>query len=105
MGNLMTARIYSPAKNPLQSGRGKVGVWVLEHAPSGARTKDPLMGWTSSSDTNSQVKLKFPTKEAAIEYAQANNIDYVVTEAKEQKRIIRAYSDNFATNRKEPWSH
>ena len=86
----MTARIYSPAKNPMQSGRGKLGVWVLEHSASSARSIDPLMGWTSSSDTQSQLRIKFPSKEAAIEYAQSNNIDYVVTEPKPVKRIIRA---------------
>ncbi len=101
----MTARIYSPAKNPMQSGRGKLGVWVLEHSATSRRTLDPLMGWTSSADTQSQLRLKFPSKEAAIEYAQANGIDYIVSEPKTVKRIIRAYSDNFNTNRKEPWSH
>lgn len=89
----------------MQSGRGKLGVWLLEHSATSARTQDPLMGWTSSADTQAQLRLKFPSKEAAIEYAKANNIDYVVTEPKPVKRVIRNYSDNFLTNRKEPWSH
>ncbi len=101
----MKARIYSPAKNPLQSGRGKIGVWLLEFAPSSARARDPLMGWTSNADTSSQLRMKFATKDAAIKYADENKIEYVVQEPKEQKRIIRNYSDNFAMNKKEPWSH
>ncbi len=101
----MGARIYSPAKNPLQSGRGKLGIWVLEFEPQGAKTKDPLMGWTSSADTLQQLKMTFHSKEAAIEYATKNNIPYDVEEPKPVKRIIRAYADNFSMNRKEPWSH
>lgn len=101
----MTARIYSPAKNPLQSGRGKLDTWVLEYEPSTPRTIDPLMGWTSSSDTKSQLRMTFRSKEAAVEYATENNIEYELEEPKVQKRVIRSYSDNFAYNRREPWSH
>lgn len=101
----MKARIYSPAKNPLQSGRGKLSVWLLEFAPSSARAIDPLMGWTSNADTVSQLRMKFPSKDAAIKYANENNIEFTIQEAKEQKRVIRNYSDNFAMTRKEPWSH
>lgn len=101
----MKARIYSPAKNPLQSGRGKLNVWLLEFAPSAARAPDPLMGWTSNSDMNSQLRMKFHSKEAALKYATENNIEVTVQEPKVQKRVIRNYSDNFAMTRKEPWSH
>ncbi|KAF0109361.1 MAG: ETC complex I subunit [Hyphomonadaceae bacterium] len=101
----MGVRIYSPSKNPLQSGRGKLGRWVLEFDSAGAKSTEPLMGWTSSTDTSSQIKLTFDDKEAAIAYAEKNGLEYVVQEPKTPKRIIRAYSDNFTYTRREPWSH
>ena len=53
----------------MSSGMGRTRDWVLEFAPTSAREIDPLMGWTSSSDTQAQVRLRFPTKEAAQDYA------------------------------------
>jgi hypothetical protein len=101
----MVVRIYSPSKNPMQSGRGKLGRWVMEYIGSGTKTTEPLMGWTSSADTRSQIKLTFDNKEAAIAHAEKNNLEYVIQEPKTQKRIIRAYSDNFTFTKREPWSH
>ena len=60
----MLARIYQPSRNAMQSGVGKTRQWVLEFAPEAARTVDPLMGWTSSTDMDSQVRLKFDNVEA-----------------------------------------
>ena len=74
----MRARIYQPARNAMSSGMGKTKVWLLEFAPDEARDLDPLMGWTSSSDTQSQVRLKFDTKEAALDYAREHGIDAIV---------------------------
>ena len=103
----MRARIYKPARTAMSSGTAKTKDWVLEFAPSSAREVDPLMGWTSSSDTQSQVKMKFSSKEAAVEYAKEHGIDAVVTEPKTRKPNIRAggYGENFATNRRGPWTH
>ncbi|APX15485.1 ETC complex I subunit [Phaeobacter inhibens] len=103
----MRARIYRPAKNAMTSGMAKTRKWVLDFVPSSAREVDPLMGWTSSHDTQSQVRLRFDTKEAALEYAEANGIDAVVTEPKSRKTNVRAggYGENFATNRRAPWTH
>lgn len=103
----MRARIYKPARNAMQSGTAKTRSWVLEYAPASAREVDPLMGWTSSSDTQTQVKLRFESREAALEYAEANGIDAQVFEPKTRKANIRpgGYGDNFATGRREPWSH
>jgi hypothetical protein len=99
------ARIYRPAKTAMQAGRAKTNLWYLKFESDVARTHDPLMGWTSSSDTQGQVKLTFDTREEAIAYAQKHGIAFQVTDSKDPKRIPRAYSDNFATNRREPWSH
>ncbi len=103
----MRARIYQPARTAMQSGTAKTHVWVLEYAPASAREIDPLMGWTSSGDTEAQVRLRFDTRAAAEEYAAAQGIDYVLTEPKPRKPVIRprGYGENFATDRKGAWTH
>lgn len=103
----MRARIYKPARNAMTSGMAKTKKWVLEYAPGEPKELDPLMGWTSSGDTQSQVRLRFASKEAALEYAEAHGIDAVVVEPKPRKPNIRprGYGDNFATDRRETWTH
>ncbi|MEM6825994.1 MAG: ETC complex I subunit [Pseudomonadota bacterium] len=103
----MRARIYRPAKTAMQSGTARTKLWVLEFAPESARAVDPLMGWTSSSDTQSQVRLRFDTKQAALDYAKEKGIEAVVTEPKPRKKNIRArgYGENFATDRRGAWTH
>ena len=103
----MRARIYQPARNAMTSGMAKTRKWVLDYAQASAREVDPLMGWTSSSDTQSQVRLRFESKEAALEYAQDHGIDAEVVEPKPRKANLRpgGYGDNFATNRRVPWTH
>lgn len=103
----MNARIYQPAKTAMQSGTAKTSSWMLEFAPASARRVDPLMGWTSSTDTQAQVKLSFDSKEAALSYAEDHGIDAVVQEPKPRKPNIRkgGYGDNFATNRRTVWTH
>ncbi len=100
----MTARIYQPARSAMQSGEAKDS-WLLEYEPEKPREIEPLMGWTSSSDMRSQVKLKFGSKEEAIAYAERNGIAYRLEEPKLEVRKILSYSDNFAPNRIVPWSH
>jgi hypothetical protein len=103
----MRARIYKPAKTAMSSGTAKTRDWVLEFAPSEAREVDPLMGWTSSGDTQAQVRLSFDSKEAALDYAEAHGIDALVVEPKTRKPNIRpgGYGENFATNRRGAWTH
>ncbi len=103
----MPARIYQPARTAMSSGTAKTRHWVLDYAPASAREVDPLMGWTSSSDTQAQVRLRFDTKEAALDYARDHGIDAVVTEPHKRKPNIRpgGYGDNFATNRRTVWTH
>ena len=103
----MRARIYKPARTAMSSGTAKTHDWVLDYAPDSARAVDPLMGWTSSDDTQSQVRMRFATKEAALEYAAAHNIDAAVTEPKERKPNLRpgGYGENFATARRGAWTH
>ena len=91
------AKIYIPTKTATQSGRGKQKTWVLEF-----ETKDPhtnsLMGWESSSDTLKEVKLKFSSKEKAVDYASANNIEFLVVEPKKKTFVIKPYEENFTKN-------
>lgn len=103
----MRARIYRPARNAMTSGMAKTHTWILEYAPASAREVDPLMGWTSSSDTQTQVRLRFETKEAALDYAEAHGIDAEVSEPHQRKANVRprGYGENFATDRRSPWTH
>ncbi len=101
----MSARIYSPAKTPMQSGKSKTGHWVLEFEQEQPRKIDPLMGYTSSGDTRSQVRLTFPTLEEAQAYAQKNGIAFRVIEPKEPRRRQISYAENFRFDRKMPWTH
>ena len=101
----MLARIYSPANSAMQSGKGKAGVWLLEYVPEVAKSIDPLMGYTSSSDMMAQVKLKFESKDGAIAYAEKNGIPFRVEEPKSVILRKMSYSDNFAYAKKQPWTH
>jgi hypothetical protein len=101
----MLARIYRPAKSAMQSGKAKTREWTLEFEPSAARISDPLTGWTQTSDMNGQVKLHFDTREEAAAYAAKHGIAFEVLPDREPKRIIKAYADNFAFGRKQPWTH
>ncbi len=101
----MTARIYRPSKTATQSGDGNTRLWRLEYIPEAARGIEPLMGWTSSTDMKSQIKLSFPTKEEAVAYAERNGIAYRVEETKQPKRRVAVYADNFRMNRVSPWTH
>ncbi|WP_022720448.1 ETC complex I subunit, partial [Rhodopseudomonas sp. B29] len=76
----MTARIFKPAKNAMQSGKAKTKDWQLDYEPEQPRTIEPLMGWTSSTDMNSQVSLRFHTREEAIAYCEREGIAYQVIE-------------------------
>ena len=91
------AQIYIPAETATQSGNGKQKTWILEF-----ETKDPhtntLMGWESSNDTLEEVKLKFTSKEKAIDYATANNIKFSVVEPKKKTFVIKSYEENFTKN-------
>jgi len=88
------AIIYIPTKTPMQSGLGKSDKWIIEF-----QTKDPsinpLMGWESSTDTLSELKLEFSSKELAIEYAKKNKIDFEVIEPQKRKTVKKSYEDNF----------
>lgn len=103
----MRARIYQPSKTAMSSGQGKTKTWLLEFAPASSREVDPLMGWTSSSDTQTQVRLRFDSKDAALAYAKEHGIDAQVFEPNKRQPNVRArgYAENFAVDRKGAWTH
>ena len=88
------AKIYIPNKSPMQSGLGKINKWILEYETK-VPTINPLMGWESSTDTNSELKLEFSTKELAINYAKKKKIDYENKEPNKTKITKKSYADNF----------
>ena len=94
---VLRAKIYQPVKTAMQSGKARTKFWILEFTKSNSN-KDFVMGWTSSSDTKEQIKLKFETQEQAIAYANENNILFDLTTHKKNRLIIKAYADNFLNN-------
>lgn len=100
----MLAKIYQPAPSAMTSGRAK-RQWVLEFAGNPTRSIDPLTGTMRSTDVRSQLDLKFDTLEEAVAYAKANDIPHQVIQSQKMKRIPRSYADNFAFDRKLPWTH
>ena len=91
------AKIYKPTKTAMQSGHRNSKNWVLEFDTLDNGV-NPLMGWETSKDTMSEVKLEFKNKDEAINYAKKNNIQYYVVESKKRKLIKKSYTDNFLKN-------
>jgi hypothetical protein len=91
----------------MQSGMAKTRQWILDYEQAQARDIDPLMGWTSSGDTQTQVRLRFDSKEAALEYAAEKGLEAEVLSPQTRKPNVRSggYGENFATNRRGPWTH
>ena len=88
------ATIYIPNKSPMQSGMAKNNKWILVFKTKDP-TKNPLMGWESSSDTFTELKLEFSSKELAINYAKKKKIIFEVIEPKKRKTVKKSYADNF----------
>ena len=88
-------RIYQPTKTAMQSGSSQTHAWIVEFEPAAPRETEPLMGWTSSRDTRAQVKLRFPTKEAAVQYAEQHGHTCRIVEPKTRKLRPKSYVANF----------
>ncbi len=89
------ARIYQRPKNAMSSGRARTTEWVLDFAPGEAKQPDPLTGWAGSGDTRDQVRLSFPTQEAAIAYAEREGLAFTVVPAPTRTLKLQSYADNF----------
>ena len=88
------AKIYKPSKTAMQSGTKKYDKWIIEFITENTGI-NPLMGWESSTDTYSELKLEFNSKDLAIEYAKKNKINYELIEPKMRKINKKSYADNF----------
>ena len=91
----MSAHIYQQPKNAMQSGKARTRLWVLDYPPAERKRPDPLTGWTGSGDTQQQLRLTFPTREAAEAYAQREGIAYHVTLPAHKSLKLQSYADNF----------
>lgn len=91
----MTALIYSPSKSAMQSGRRRHGDWVLEFEQKDRKSADPLMGWAGSSDTRNQLRLRFPSVEEAVRYAERQGLDYAILPSQARGLKLQSYADNF----------
>jgi hypothetical protein len=91
----MAARIYQRSKNAMQSGKAGVGQWVLEFESARAKRPDPLTGWSGGAETQEQVRLSFPSLEAAQIYAMREGIDAHIVPASQPKLKLQSYADNF----------
>ena len=88
------AKIFKPSKTAMQSGLAKSDKWIIEYITDEPGI-NPLMGWESSTDTMSELKLEFTSKDKAIDYAKKNKIEYEIIEEKKRKTVKKSYSDNF----------
>ena len=101
----MRARIFMPPKTAMQSGWAKTKRWVLRFDQETAKQHDPLMGWISSDDTQTQVSLTFETRDEAIAYADKHGITYDLELPTEYARKVKSYADNFKYSRRTNWTH
>ncbi|MCB1443409.1 MAG: ETC complex I subunit [Methyloceanibacter sp.] len=101
----MLARIFKPAQNVMQQGRGATRDWILEYIPDEPRVIEPLMGWTSSTDTKRQIRLSFATKDEAVAYAKENGIAFRLEEPPASKIRPKSYAENFKYGRPDSWTH
>lgn len=92
---MAAARIYQRMKNAMQQGRARTDRWVLEYEPAEAKRPDPLTGWAGSGDTRDQVRLSFPTMDAAKAYAEAQGLDCHIVPAPARTLKLQTYADNF----------
>ncbi len=91
----MAARIYQRPKNAMQSGKARLGEWILDFVPAQAKKPDPLMGWAGSGDMQAQVQLTFDSANEAKAYADRYGIDAVIHAVPPRRLKLQAYADNF----------
>jgi hypothetical protein len=93
--HMTVARISELERKTTQSGKANSGQWLLEFEREQPQRPDPLTGWNGSGDTNTQVRMNFPTKEAAIAYCAKLGLEHHVVPAPPVRMKIQAYADNF----------
>ncbi|MGH7057036.1 MAG: ETC complex I subunit [Acetobacteraceae bacterium] len=101
----ITARIFRPPRSAMQAGWVATRQWVLEFTASERQRADPLMGWIGEGNTQTQVQLRFDTREEAIAYADKAGLHYEVETPPERRLLPKVYADNFRYDRRENWTH
>ena len=101
----MVARIYQPAKTAMQQGRAGTREWVLDYEPASPRQIEPLMGWTSSTETRRQVRLSFATRDEAVAFAVRHGIAFRLEEPQKTELRPKSYAENFKFGRPDRWTH
>ena len=96
---MLNARIYQPSRTTTQSGLGKTHEWILEYEPATPRQVESLMGWTSAGDTLNQIRLRFPTKEEAVAFADSKGLGYSIQETAIRRVTPKSYTDRFRPSR------
>ena len=91
----MMARIYQRPKSAMQSGKARTGDWLLEHERDEPQRADPLTGWPGSGATETQVQLRFNSRDDAIAYAKGHDLDFEIVALGPKLLKIQAYADNF----------
>ncbi len=79
----------------MQSGKALMGEWLLEWERDEPQRPDPLTGWAGSGDTETQVQLKFQSREAALAYALTQGLAVEIMPLGPRRLKLQAYSDNF----------
>ncbi|XP_063626735.1 NADH dehydrogenase [ubiquinone] iron-sulfur protein 4, mitochondrial [Cydia splendana] len=93
-------RIYQPPKNAMQSGTNNIHHWQMEF-DNRQRWENPLMGWTSTGDPLSNMKVQFKTPKEAIEHCEKNGWAWFLDVPKTEKGYkVKNYGSNFAWNRR-----
>lgn len=103
----MRARIYQQPKTAMQSGTSRTDEWVLDYDTGRRQVQDPLMGWNGGAATQSQVRLRFPTRDEAVAYAERAGLTYDVELPRPTGANLKpkAYADNFKFGRFDNWTH
>jgi hypothetical protein len=101
----MAARIYQPAKTAMQQGLAGTREWILEYEPEQPKLIEPLMGWTSSTETKPQVRMSFASKEEAVAFATRQGIASRVEEPQKTALRPKSYAENFKFGRLDRWTH
>lgn len=92
----MQVKIYQPSKTNTQSGKKDQSWLLIPVLKENTQSIDNLMGWTSSSNTLTQLKLKFKTADEATKYAEQQGWSYQIIKPQEARISKKSYSDNFS---------
>lgn len=98
-------RVYQPRKTAMQSGRARTRHWLVEFEPGAQLRNDALMGWVGQGDTRNQLRMRFETRDEAVQFCEKHGLDYQLIEPKARKQRPKSYAENFRYGRDKNWTH